>query len=141
MPLLKKTKQKKLVPVPYDPENKYLSKGEFLAKRAKKNEIARKTREYERKLSEGEDIEPSSETEEISAITAMEQQLKGLVGEIAEKETLAESAKEEKAVEKLKKAATVLKRKITNAKKNVGKKQEAPKSEPVEDDGSSIEPE
>ena len=141
MPLLRKKKQKKVVPLPYDESNKYLTKAQFVAKRAKKKEIARKTKEYERKLSAGEDIEPSSETEELSVITAMEGQLKGSVVEIAEKETMAESAKEEKAVEKLKKAATTLKRKITNAKKNVGKEQEAPKSDSVEDDGSVVEPE
>ena len=141
MPLLRKKKQKKVVPLPYDESNKYLTKAQFVAKRAKKKEIARKTKEYERKLSAGEDIEPSSEAEEVSVITAMEGQLKGLVVEIAEKETMAESAKEEKAVEKLKKAATTLKRKITNAKKNVGKEKDAPKSDSVEDDGSVVEPE
>ena len=114
MPIL--TKKKKLVPVkqmPDAPENKFLSKEQFVKKQAKQKEVDKKIAEYKKKLLAGEDAQPDSKGE----IEVMEEELKMLANEAAKAEAMADSKESEEKAKELKKKVQVLRMKIGKAKK------------------------
>ena len=115
MPLLaKKKKYPPIVRKPYDPENKTLTKAQYIAKQAKQKDVAAKISEYKKKLLAGDDVKPTSEDE----IEVMEKELEILANEAAKAETMADSKESEEKAKELKKKVRVLRMKIGKAKKN-----------------------
>lgn len=114
MPIL--SKKKKLEPVkrvPDDPENKFLSKADFVKKQAKQKEIDKKISVYKKKLLAGEDIKPDSQGE----IEVMEKEMELLANEAAKAEAMADSKESEEKAKELKKKVVGLRLKIGKAKK------------------------
>lgn len=114
MPIL--SKKRKMSPVdvmPDEPENKFLSKAQFIAKQAKKKEVNKKIADYKKKLLSGDDVEPESKGE----IEVMEEELKVLANEAAKAEAMADSPEAEKKAKDLKKKVQVLRMRIGKAKK------------------------
>ena len=114
MPIL--TKKKKLEPVeqvPYEPENKFLSKAQYVAKQAKRKEVNKKIDEYRKKLLSGDDVKPDSQGE----IEVMEEELKVLANAAAKAEAMADSKESEDKAKELKKKVVGLRMKIGKAKK------------------------
>lgn len=117
MAILSKNKKKypKMEVVPDDPENLHLSKAEFVKKQEKRRNVQKELDKKRKELMSEDSI--SGKGKDNGKVEEMESELKNLVKEASEKETMANSKKQEEEVKKLKKKIVSLRMRIGKEKK------------------------